>query len=90
MITKLLNEVNEKIETLNNLVQDKEYFVKLDERIEKINNYAQEQQQEVERLHSIIKEVKQDIEVIEQLEDIEVIKMQLRNIIFRLKDSDKE
>ena len=61
MITKLLNEVNEKIETLNNLVQDKEYFVKLDERIEKINNYAQEQQQEVERLHSIIKEVREYI-----------------------------
>ena len=54
MITKLLNEVNEKIETLNNLVQDKEYFKKLDERIEKANNYIQKQQQEIERLNNII------------------------------------
>ena len=61
MITKLLNEVNEKIETLNNLVQDKEYFEKLDERIEKVNNYAQEQKQERDRLHSIIKEVREYI-----------------------------
>ena len=62
MITKLLNEVNEKIETLNNLVQDKEYFEKLDERIEKVNNYVQKQEQETERLHTIIKEVREKIE----------------------------
>ena len=62
MITKLLNEVNEKIETLNNLVQDKEYFEKLDERIEKVNNYVQKQEQETERLKSIIKEVREYIE----------------------------
>ena len=53
MITKLLNEVNEKIEKLNNLVQDKEYFKKLEERIEKVNNYAQEQKQKIERLNNI-------------------------------------
>ena len=57
MITKLLNEVNEKIETLNNLVQDKEYFEKLEERIEKVNNYVQEQKQEIERLNNIINEL---------------------------------
>lgn len=62
MITRLLNEVNEKIETLNNLVQDKEYFKKLDERIEKVNNYAQKQQKEIERLNNIIKEVREYIE----------------------------
>lgn len=56
MITKLLNKVNENIETLNNLVQDKEYFEKLDERIEKANNYIQKQKQEIERLNNIIKE----------------------------------
>ena len=59
MITKLLNEVNEKIETLNNLVQDKEYFEKLDERIEKVNNYVQEQKQEIERLNNIINKAKE-------------------------------
>jgi len=58
VITKLLNEVNEKIETLNNLIQDKEYFEKLDERIEKVNNYVQEQKQEIERLNNIINRIK--------------------------------
>ena len=62
MITKLLNEVNKNIETLNNLVQDKEYFEKLDERIEKVNNYVQVQKQEIERLNNIIKEVREYIE----------------------------
>lgn len=62
MITKLLNEVNKNIETLNNLVQDKEYFEKLDERIEKVNNYVQVQKQEIERLQNIIKEVREYIE----------------------------
>lgn len=71
MITKLLNEVNEKIETLNNLVQDKEYFEKLDERIEKVNNYVQKQEQETERLHTIIKEVREYIK-----NTIEIIKEQ--------------
>lgn len=61
MITKLLNEVNEKIETLNNLVQNKEYFKKLDEKIEKVNKYVQEQKQENERLNSIIKEVRERV-----------------------------
>ena len=61
MITKLLNKVNENIETLNNLVQDKEYFEKLDERIEKANNYIQKQKQEIERLNNIIKEVREKI-----------------------------
>ena len=57
MITKLLNEVNEKIEILNNLIQNKEYFKKLEERIEKVNNYAQEQRKEIERLNNIIKKL---------------------------------
>lgn len=61
MITKLLKEVNEKIEILNNLVQDKEYFEKLDKRIEKVNNCIQEQKQEIERLNNIIKEIKRII-----------------------------
>lgn len=62
MITKLLNEVNENIETLNNLVQDKEYFEKLDGRIEKVNNCVRKQKQEIEKLHSIIKEAREYIE----------------------------
>ena len=62
MITKLLNEVNKNIETLNNLVQDKEYFKKLDERIEKVNNYVQDQKQEIERLNNIINKYVEDME----------------------------
>lgn len=81
MITKLLNEVNENIETLNNLVQDKEYFEKLDERIEKVNNYVQEQKQEIEILHSIIKEVRKYIKSNEKeygsLEDNEKIILEI-------------
>ena len=50
--------------------------------------YYFEQQKELDRLNNIINDLKKDIEVIEQIEDIEVMKMQLRNIAFRLKGSD--
>jgi len=75
VITKLLNEVNEKIETLNNLVQNKEYFEKLDERIEKVNNYIQEQQKEIERLNNIIKEVREYVDEWEDISRYKLLKM---------------
>lgn len=72
---------------IKSYLQDRKWsYTKLDKHDRAIDILIKENEQ----LHSIIKEVKLDIEVIEQLEDIEVIKMQLRNIIFRLKDSDKE
>ena len=78
MITKLLNEVNEKIEKLNNLVQDKEYFKKLEERIEKVNNYAQEQKQEIERLNKMRQQV---IDELFELKDM-IYKPETREINF--------
>lgn len=57
MITKLLNEINDKIERLNNLVQDKEYFKNLEERINKVNKYIEKQEQEIRRLNNIIDKV---------------------------------
>ena len=78
MITKLLNEVNEKIEKLNNLVQDKEYFKKLEERIEKVNNYAQEQKQEIARLNKMRQQV---IDELFELKDM-IYKPETREINF--------
>lgn len=89
MITKLLKEVNEKIEILNNLVQNKEYFEKLDERIEKVNNCIQEQKQEIERLNNIINELEQWLRKnlpIEEKQDLQLVLNKLQE----LKGSDKE
>lgn len=106
MITKLLNEVNENIKTLNNLVQDKEYFEKLDERIEKVNNYVQEQKQEIERLNNIIKRLEEFIEKEIELYTLELtekntnalsyslpirgVYKEIYNVLQELKGSDKE
>lgn len=62
MITKLLNELNEKTEILNNLIQDNEYFKKLDERIEKVNKYNKKLKNENKKLNDIIDKTKNFIE----------------------------
>ena len=87
MITRLLNKVNENIETLNNLVQDKEYFKKLDERIEKANNYIQKQKQEIERLNNIINEAIEEVRIYE-VQSKDGITNELDNYVFvqRLKN----
>ena len=45
---------------------------------------------EIERLNNIIKDITAELEILLQSEDFELITMQLRNIVFRLKGSDKE
>lgn len=45
--------------------------------------------EEIESLRSIIKDTIKDLEVVKEVEDIEVIKMSLRNIIFRLNKENK-
>ena len=45
--------------------------------------------QEIERLNNIIKNTAVELEILLQSEDFELIIMQLRNIVFRLKGSDK-
>ena len=43
----------------------------------------------IESLRSIIKDTIKDLEVVKEVEDLEVIKMSLRNIIFRLNKENK-
>lgn len=45
---------------------------------------------EVDRLNNIINNTAIELEILLQSEDFELITMQLRNIVFRLKGSDKE
>ena len=45
---------------------------------------------EIERLNNIIKNTAVELEILLQSEDFKLITMQLRNIVFRLKGSDKQ
>ena len=45
---------------------------------------------ETERLNNIINNTAVELEILLQSEDFELITMQLRNIVFRLKGSDKK
>ena len=55
-----------------------------------INDLVLKQKQEIERLNNIINNTAVELEILLQSEDFELITMQLRNIVFRLKGSDKE
>ena len=46
--------------------------------------------EETEKLNNIIKDITVELEILLQSEDFELITMQLRNIVFKLKGSDKE
>ena len=47
-------------------------------------------EKEIERLNNIIKDITVELEILLQSEDFELITMQLRNIVFKLKGSNKE
>ena len=49
-----------------------------------------ELKEEIERLNNIIKNTALELEILLQSEDFELITMQLRNIVFRLKGVDKK
>ena len=49
-----------------------------------------QQDKEIERLNNIINNTAVELEILLQSEDIELIIMQLRNIVFRLKGDYKE
>ena len=80
-----------KIDTLKIKCFDKEDALKSAEtriqELNKCNDYANE---EIERLNNIINNTAVELEILLQSEDFELITMQLRNIVFRLKGSDKE
>lgn len=48
-----------------------------------------ELKQEIERLHTIIKEVREELKILKELEDFSVAKLQLTNIVFRLDKENK-
>ena len=58
--------------------------------IKKMNKRLDEREQEIERLNNIINNTAVELEILLQSEDIELIIMQLRNIVFRLKGDYKE
>ena len=79
-------KVNEIIEQCNELLEDETYYLQT---IELTKDEVKSLLDEIKRLNNILNNFKKDIEVIEQIEDIEVMKMQLRNIAFRLKGNAK-
>ena len=54
------------------------------------DNKFNELEEENAKLNNIINNIKTELEILLQSEDFELIIMQLRNIVFRLKGVDKE
>ena len=76
------------------LVQSKDKEIKslkqaLKDTIESSKIIEKEQKEEIERLNNIINNTAVEHEILLQSENFELITMQLRNIVFRLKGSDK-
>ena len=72
------------------LKQAKQEIERLKEDNEYLNKVNVELSTEKNRLNNIIKNTAVELEILLQSEDLELIIMQLRNIVFRLKGSDKD
>ena len=70
------NELKQEIQRLKGALQTHEILL-------------QSNTKEIERLNNIINNTAVELEILLQSEDFELITMQLRNIVFRLKGSDK-
>lgn len=58
MITKLLNELNEKNQELNELLSNKDYFKNLEERIEEVNKRNESLKDEVMTMRKLYFEIR--------------------------------
>lgn len=61
MITKFMQEINDKIYTLNEILQDENYFKDLENKIEIINKMLKEKDKEIDRLNNIIDELEKSL-----------------------------
>lgn len=93
-----LQEVCNYIACMNKLVEEKivifkpnKAFIKFnyDKATRHLEKQNIEQKEEIERLNNIIINIAVELDILLQSEDFELIIMQLRNIVFRLKGSDK-
>lgn len=73
MINKLLTEINEKMKTLNKVVQDNDYFKDLEKRCDFINNRCMRLENENTRLKYVIKWLKKYCSEHEEYELTELI-----------------